>query len=805
MPAQRPLARHSSMRTDPPFTSLTGSQTASAGVVSSFGMESRTVSPSPSSGHWPGQADSAVNGDHQTHTPSPVTVTLPAGVDMQAAMEILSALGMTPQRNAVAGLPDLSGGFNVPSGASNGGAAATRHRSVEASRNTFAYEVAPAPMGTQVHDSGHNGDTMLANGPSGQPDAQHPAIPDEVPIDPSLLADSELPATSRSVRDLAPHHTSDPDGEALLSSRRRLSSNSACATSAGASASHRTRTTSQLREFSSSSEEEGDEEAAVQIRRKKQRHDRDRQKSQGTKSRSRTKRGEDADSLGVAETRNLKRRRRSYSGSTRSSSSRDTSDALLRVKRARPLSTTRTSEAEDSDLDDDDSSESNSDESESGSESDNSGSAGDISDDEPDVDLDIDLPPELIAKMRRWVQQQTRRLFAKLLAKWEKKNKHKRKRKEPEVPLVLARAVRDEMCNLIGISNTEPKVGGARKKPRRDDTLLPAPLPAGAPRRLAPDKTPLFNPDWESRVDEGVNFEYIQAVVALIRDKGAKKHKLSSKMAKNEVLVLKAAHTYFRSLRTRYQAQIDEAAKAKYLKKLENDKRNARRIRKAATLEDGVEIFRRFFGRAATVGVEQLIHVAWLSSEDSTDGAASHSEWERMRSKGRAGSKALEVRVMAWRSRQLNTIYLVLAVFARFKLEVFGDLDEDADRDLVDEERERYFTRLRDAVSRWRSIYLNNTQMYDRFRGPPVNHRQFPRDDKQLHQVEGMTYKQCISRKWAKKSHENLQFYLSAPPCPSSYTIFDLDVPMELIPQDDRTWLQELETTDAEPDEMDVD
>ncbi|KAI0370151.1 hypothetical protein BV20DRAFT_979613 [Pilatotrama ljubarskyi] len=130
MPAQRPLARHSSMRTDPPFTSLTGSQTASAGVVSSFGMESRTVSPSPSSGHWPGQADSAVNGDHQTHTPSPVTVTLPAGVDMQAAMEILSALGMTPQRNAVnvgtsvtatvaqaappqvAGLPDLSGGFH---------------------------------------------------------------------------------------------------------------------------------------------------------------------------------------------------------------------------------------------------------------------------------------------------------------------------------------------------------------------------------------------------------------------------------------------------------------------------------------------------------------------------------------------------------------------------------------------------------------------------------------------------------------------------------------------------------------------
>ncbi|KAI0364656.1 hypothetical protein BV20DRAFT_1057012 [Pilatotrama ljubarskyi] len=426
------------------------------------------------------------------------------------------------------------------------------------------------------------------------------------------------------------------------------------------------------------------------------------------------------------------------------------------------------------------------------------GSAADISDDELDPESDIDFPPGVADKMARFVEKQTRRVVAELLA--EEERKYAQTRKAPKTPLVLARAVRAEMLELLGITDSQD-IGGVRKKKK---VPLPDPLPAGAPRRFAPDKTPLFNPHWDDRVDRGVNVEYISAVVRLIRDKGVKKHTLPSRMAKNNVLVVRAAHTYFNSLRRQYQAQNDPEAQAKYAQKLQNDKRSARRTRKAIMLSDGVPIFRRFFGKAATVGVEQLIHAAWLSSEDSTDGAARHSDWERMRSKGHAGLKALEVRTMLWRSRQLNMLYLTLAVFARFKYEVFGDLDEDEERDLTDDERALYFARLAQAVARWRSVYLSNKHLYDRFRGPPANHREFPRDDKQQRRVEGMLFKQCISRKWAKKDHEHLQFYNSAPDCPSSYTIFDLELPMELIPPDDRAWLEEVGTTDAEPGETDV-
>ncbi|KAI9000668.1 hypothetical protein BD414DRAFT_532512 [Trametes punicea] len=377
-----------------------------------------------------------------------------------------------------------------------------------------------------------------------------------------------------------------------------------------------------------------------------------------------------------------------------------------------------------------------------------------------------------------------------MLAKLEKR--HVRGKKPAKVPLELARAVRDEMLAAIGI---ERVIGGRRKKQR---VTLPQPLAPGMPPRYALDgSTRLYNPDWNSHVDGGVNLEYIMTVQHLIQENGVVKYGLSQELANNHDLIIKAAHTYFRTLRRQYQADHDEAARAKCEAKLEMDKHNARRHRKASHLRTGIKPFRRVFGHAATQGIEQLVHSPWQSSEDSSGGVANPTERDRMRRMANAGFKALELRTLRWRGRKLSTLYLTLAVFARFQAERAGDLDEIASEDLTEVERATYLAQVRQAVQEWQSVYTSKDLHYDRFRGPAANHRDLPREDKKRRPI----YKECISRRWAKESEAHSQIYDAAPHCPDNFTIFDLELPLDLLPERDREWLQGVDMADSEDNE----
>ncbi|OSD01437.1 hypothetical protein PYCCODRAFT_1478461 [Trametes coccinea BRFM310] len=415
----------------------------------------------------------------------------------------------------------------------------------------------------------------------------------------------------------------------------------------------------------------------------------------------------------------------------------------------------------------------------------------DSTDDEEQDERTSSLMDEstLQVQVKHLVKLEARRLVKKMLAKLE--NRHAQGKRLPKVPLELARAVRDEMLAAMGV---ERVIGGRRKKQR---VTLPQPLAPGTPPRYALDgSTRLYNPDWNGHVDDGVNLEYIMTIQRLIQENGVVKYGLPQELAHNHDLVIKAAHTYFRTLRRQYQADHNEAARAKHKAKLETDKHNVRRHRKASFLRTGIKPFRRVFGHAATQGVEDLVHSPWQSSEDSSDGVADPNERDRMRRMANAGFKALELRTLRWRGRQLSALYLTLAVFARFQAERAGELDSDdiVSEDLTEAERAAYLAKVRQAVQEWQSVYMSKDLHYDRFRGPAANHRDLPREDKKRRPI----YKECISRRWAKENETHSQIYDAAPHCPDGFTIFDLELPLDLLPERDREWLHGVDPADSE-------
>ncbi|KAH9848440.1 hypothetical protein C2E23DRAFT_889093 [Lenzites betulinus] len=397
------------------------------------------------------------------------------------------------------------------------------------------------------------------------------------------------------------------------------------------------------------------------------------------------------------------------------------------------------------------------------------------------------LTAEEKAEVKRLAKAQAEEMVRKALAGLEKQYKRART-KRAKAPTNLVRAVQHEMYALMGL---ERRLGSQRTK--KLHVALPEPLAPGVEGRFAPDgKTRWYNPDWDARVDVGVNLEFITAVRDLIREKGGIKHGLPSELTENDELIIKAAHTYFRSLRRRYQADHNAEAKAKYENKLQADKHYQRRRRRTDILREGVLPFRKVFGRGMTEGVDELVISPWQSSEDSGNVDGDRSAREDERRKAGAGTHALELRTLRWKSQKMRMLYLVLAVFGRFQAERGEEVDEDTMEDFTAEERDAYLEQLRTAVRTWRSVSISRNQQFDRFRGPVVNDFDIPREDKHRRPI----YKECISRKWAKETSEHTQVYKAAGKCPATFTIFDLELPMDLLPELDQEWMKKVETTD---------
>lgn len=153
---------------------------------------------------------------------------------------------------------------------------------------------------------------------------------------------------------------------------------------------------------------------------------------------------------------------------------------------------------------------------------------------------------------------------------------------------------------------------------------------------------------------------------------------------------------------------------------------------------------------------------------------------------------------------QLNKLYIVLAVFARFVRDC-EDVDDgiaraaeldaaDPDSQATKAARAAYVAKVIEAAKDWRTVHVNSWQYLERFRGPPVNARSKPHKDHK-HKI----YKECISERWASQSAVNARILEKAPSAPPTFRIFGLDIPEALIPEDDLAWLRTLD--DEEPSE----
>ncbi|KAI0628592.1 hypothetical protein C8Q77DRAFT_1162010 [Trametes polyzona] len=374
-----------------------------------------------------------------------------------------------------------------------------------------------------------------------------------------------------------------------------------------------------------------------------------------------------------------------------------------------------------------------------------------------------------------------------------------REKKCRKVPRDVTRAAHVAMRRLMGCrmktTSSDPRLKPYYK--------LPDPLAPRASRRTDPDGAPLWNPDWNLSVDEGVNVDFISAVVDLVQQNGAREYQLKPEHAEDTDLIQRAALTYFRQLRRQYKYRKDEQGRKKLRKKHANDKHGSRRQRKADFLRKGVKGFRKAFGKTRTVGVQRLIHPPWQSDECSSDGRAGHAERERVRSEQGAGRNALERRHAAWRSRKINLMYIALAVFALYR-QVYesenssnSDLPSHVDSDdstseseLSESEQKAYLEQVIAAV---RNGQLNantssSAHRAERFHGPPANAQLMP------HKRHGVPiYRECLSRKWRKTHPEYASKFANAPACPASFTVMTLDIPESLVPEEEQGFLADTE------------
>ncbi|RDX47469.1 hypothetical protein OH76DRAFT_1484619 [Lentinus brumalis] len=386
----------------------------------------------------------------------------------------------------------------------------------------------------------------------------------------------------------------------------------------------------------------------------------------------------------------------------------------------------------------------------------------------------------------------------------------KRIKVRPEV----RHAVRKCALRLMGCSKKVPSTH-SRLKPYYP---LPAPLAPGAEKRKDRDGNDLWNPDWDSPVDQGVNADFIEAVVGVVLQTGVVTYRLKSRWLAEPALIKHAAQAHFRHLRRQFNYRKDGNGIRHLLAKNSKDHRQARRSRKANRRRKVIPPFRKAFGRGETEGIEQLIQTPLMSSEASTDGEADPAERERMREEQGAGRKALETHTMMLRADQLNRLYATLDAFARVQ-EAEEDgrssgpsssssdesdsdssetssgpesvstrlLNTDDNIDLPELERAAYRAQV---AAKIRTVQAGDSQFrYDRFRGPRANYRtSLRRTKKRL-----VVYKECLNVKWVSQSTKNQRVYDKAEAAPAWMTIFQLQVPEEFFLNEDRGYLADSE------------
>ncbi|KAH9890338.1 hypothetical protein C8Q73DRAFT_667262 [Cubamyces lactineus] len=342
---------------------------------------------------------------------------------------------------------------------------------------------------------------------------------------------------------------------------------------------------------------------------------------------------------------------------------------------------------------------------------------------------------------------------------------------------------------------------------------LPLPLKPEDPIRFARDGTRLYNPIWTLPIDKGINDLFLSAVVKLtMSNGGAPPFNLSPEEVSDKALITLAAKSYMKSLKRSFMLQGKSGTEQRAKKQIA-DKYHGRRARKYDYLVKAIPAFRKVFGHAKTVGIEDVVQVGWMSDEHSAGEGEEDPEREERRHKAGVGPSAWELCSPLWRSRKLYIIYFVLAIFRRFMRDRKVTLknkdraaqttsvsagdgeDNEHSSDLSDGARETFLDRMGSAVRAWRTVLVHKGRHYERFRGPEDVCESLPRDG-----VQDGIYRECLSRTWASTDPEHQAYYDHARSCPEDFTIFDLEIPLTLLPEDDKGWLADSEDEGAGDD-----
>ncbi|KAI0696123.1 hypothetical protein C8T65DRAFT_698489 [Cerioporus squamosus] len=369
-----------------------------------------------------------------------------------------------------------------------------------------------------------------------------------------------------------------------------------------------------------------------------------------------------------------------------------------------------------------------------------------------------------------------------------------------KVPAAVKTAVHHMMLRLMGCVHKNKRSSHSGVTAYFD---LPDPLPEGEPKHTVKsgnNVVTLWNPDWFRPVDEGVNVDFIAATVNAVVQSGGSTYQLKPEWLEQPALIKHTSEAYFRHLRRQYKYRNNADGLRRLAAKMKMDKRLGRRQRKTQHRMKGISALRKAFGRASTVGIEELVKTELMSSEASSEGEADPEERDCMRVEQGAGRRALERRRVVFRSEKLNRIYYALDAFARVQESSSesenidnapgqgnDDDKESEESELSEDERMAFRAEVLDEIRVAEA--QDADQRYDRFRGPKENYRTEERRTKRRKTM----YKECYSQTWVNSAVTHKEAYNRARTAPSEMTIFQLEIPDEFIMEVDRGYLGDAE------------
>ncbi|KAG6819709.1 hypothetical protein H0H93_009403 [Arthromyces matolae] len=351
----------------------------------------------------------------------------------------------------------------------------------------------------------------------------------------------------------------------------------------------------------------------------------------------------------------------------------------------------------------------------------------------------------------------------------QRNRENKKKSTKKKMNQALTSLVHQVMNEMVGVESIRDESGTLSK-------IIPGPLVAGAPIRYkdigANEHMRLWNPDWNTAPKSGSNRAFLEAVIRHIRQK--EKDHPSVGMPVEELtdeLMWDSVTQYFKTMRNNWKRQNDERVAAKQSAHDKDVKLRARKKAKADTMRQNIQGFEDLYGKTKTVGLREIIHTDYMSSEHSDCGNVSNDVYTAHRASKIGGgmTNGFEIRRPEWRSKQMNRVYVRLHKMAR------------------------------DGGPRPGETSRRNTVRLPRYHGLPANNNK-----KNPPKVKGyLAPRSCISDEWIKNNEKKDDDHLWRND-PEDWVILSLDIPLTDFDAHDLAYLADMEDNEGVNKEVDV-